>query len=133
MNITKKRISDLMHERNTSQQQLADFIPITQATLSRNISDPEKMNIITIARISAFFDVSLDYLLGRVDEKKEIVKQIRVIDNPLTSPLANTPEYKSVIDKVDRLTRDELIFLNGAIATLLGSANITENIKRNIS
>ena len=127
MDITKKRIHDLMYEGKISQQTLADFIPITQATLSRNISNPEKMNINTITRIATFFDVSLDYLIGRTDQRKQIVQVIETIKNNVDAPLSNTPEYKAAISLISKLNRDELIMLKGMILAIIGNSDASKD------
>lgn len=71
----KKRIEDLLDEKNMNQAELAEKIGITAATLSRNINgvNPPKAEIVSL--IADFFDVSVDYLLGRTNNK-EIVNGI---------------------------------------------------------
>lgn len=130
MKITQKRISDLMHDKKVSQQQLADYIQITQATLSRNLADPEKMNINTITKIATFFNVSLDYLLGRTNDPKQIIQIIEKIESVPDSPLSNTPEYKAVIKLISNLNRDELIMLKGMILAIIGNSNNPKDDKR---
>lgn len=66
----KKRIDDLLEERNMNQADLADKIGITAATLSRNLNgvNPPKAEI--VSAIADYFNVSTDYLLGRTESKK---------------------------------------------------------------
>jgi hypothetical protein len=45
----------------------------------------------------------------------------RFIPSQSKSPLANTPEYQTVANLVDRLERDELIMLKGMIMAIIGS------------
>ena len=73
--MTKQRIEDLLDEKNMNQAELAEKIGITAATLSRNINgvNPPKAEIVSL--IADFFDVSVDYLLGRTNNK-EIVDGI---------------------------------------------------------
>ena len=73
--MTKQRIEDLLDEKNMNQAELAEKIGITAATLSRNINgvNPPKAEIVSL--IADFFDVSVDYLLGRTNNK-EIVNDI---------------------------------------------------------
>lgn len=65
-----KRIRDLREDRDLTQQQLADYLNISQATYSRyesgNLDVPSSMLI----KLSEFYDVSIDYILGQTNISK---------------------------------------------------------------
>lgn len=74
------RLRELMKESHVSQKQLAEALGITRQSISQycdGSSQPALNNLITIAD---YFNVSLDYLLGRIEvastsiNKKEICK-----------------------------------------------------------
>lgn len=72
--IFKKRIKELLFERNITQQELATAIKITPATLSRNMNglNPPKAEV--VIAIANFFNVSTDYLLGLSNVKNDLYK-----------------------------------------------------------
>lgn len=124
MNITKKRIEDLMYEKRITQVGLGEIVGVNQATLSRNLSGMHAMKIDILIKIADYFKVSTDYLLGRTDNKSsqpQIIEKIIPVPTNSKSPLANTPEYQTVMTLIDRLTRDELIMLKGMIMAILGN------------
>jgi transcriptional regulator with XRE-family HTH domain len=63
------RLKSLREEKKLSQEELSQLINISRSTLSmyeinRRQPDPE-----TLQKIADFFDVSVDYLLGRTDKR----------------------------------------------------------------
>jgi transcriptional regulator with XRE-family HTH domain len=67
MNNFAKKLTDLMKEHGTSQNQLAIILSVKQQTISRYINGEREPNIDTILEIAKYFDVSTDYLLGLED------------------------------------------------------------------
>ena len=68
--ITRKRIMNLMEERNIKQLTLASDLGMTQASLSRNLNGVHEPKAETIEKIANYFNVSVDYLLGNTDDRK---------------------------------------------------------------
>lgn len=61
------RIKDLRKSKNLSQKELADILFVNQTAVSqweREVTTPTKE---TLIKLSDFFGVSVDYLLGRED------------------------------------------------------------------
>lgn len=58
------RIISLMRERRINQKQLAEGIDITEAALSRYLNGERTPRIDVVIKSAAFFDVSIDYILG---------------------------------------------------------------------
>lgn len=65
-----ERLRELREENNLTQIQLARELLIDQRSLSFYEIGKYEPNIDTIKRMSIFFNVSSDYLLGLTDEKK---------------------------------------------------------------
>lgn len=65
----KEKVNLLMQEHNTTQQELADYVGTTQATLSRNINGLHSPKAEIVEKIAKFFDVSVDYLLTNKQPK----------------------------------------------------------------
>lgn len=88
------RIQSLRKSGNLSQQLLADAIGVTKSTISRIESASRAASIEIVYALAEFFDVTLDYLVGRNDDKKinngnadlpskedELIKNFRSLDN----------------------------------------------------
>lgn len=66
-----KKIADLRRERDgMTQRDLAKAIKVTQASVSRWEKDQLKISGENLIKLSLFFDVSTDELLG-IDEKRK--------------------------------------------------------------
>ena len=72
--ITAERIKALREENNLSQTLLAQVIKGTQKEYWRMESQDYKPNIIRLAALAYFYNVSLDYIAGISDERTPISK-----------------------------------------------------------
>ena len=64
------RLRELRLERNMSQQRLAMELSMTQNTISRYENGEREPGIEELIRIADYFNVSLDYLLERSEQKR---------------------------------------------------------------
>ena len=64
----KVRLRELRKARGLSQVKLAMDLNISQNTLSRYENREREAGYDTLIKIADYFDVSIDYLLGRTDE-----------------------------------------------------------------
>ena len=67
-----KRLKELREEKGYTQQEIASKIGLTKGAYGcyeRGISVPDTQTLLELAEI---FDVTTDYLLGRVDNKKPL-------------------------------------------------------------
>lgn len=67
MEILAKRIKELRLERNLSQRALAQKLGVSKSIISYWESDKVAITDVNILKLSDFFDVSCDYLLGKTD------------------------------------------------------------------
>lgn len=65
------RLKELRKRRGISQLKLALDLNMNQNTISRYENLEREADYETLIRFADYFDVSLDYLLGRVDEDKK--------------------------------------------------------------
>ena len=75
------RIKNLRKEKGLTQQSLADLLFITKSSVSKyehNINIPENE---LLQKIADIFDVSIDYLLCRTDNKKNSIIEGNYNDN----------------------------------------------------
>ena len=63
------RLKQLRKERHISQLKLALDLSMNQNAISRYENMEREADYQTLIRIADYFDVSLDYLLGRTDKK----------------------------------------------------------------
>ena len=61
------KLKELRKRRNLIQEQLADEIGTSQQTVSRVEKDKLSMSIETLIRLTVYFNVSADYMLGISD------------------------------------------------------------------
>ena len=64
------RLKKLRKERNISQMKLALDMNTNQNTISRYENMEREADYATLIRFANYFDVSLDYLLGRSEKNK---------------------------------------------------------------
>ena len=62
------RLKELRRERKISQLKLALDLNMNQNTVSRYENLEREADYETLIQIADYFDVSLDYLLGRIDK-----------------------------------------------------------------
>lgn len=77
-----ERLQELRKDHNMSQAEFAKFLGVSHYTVSSyecNRSDPDDKTKIVIAKL---FDVSVDYLLGLIDEPLSFNRTIHTLTLP---------------------------------------------------
>jgi len=69
-----RRIRDLREDRNLSQGDIAEYLNIKQNTYSRYETNERSIPLEAIDKLADFYGTSVDYLMGRTDEKKPYPK-----------------------------------------------------------
>lgn len=76
----------LREERNLSQEEIAQFLGVTRQAYSRYEREERELNYKSLVKLSKFFDVSIDYILGNTTYYfPDLIKQSSTSDNELTS------------------------------------------------
>ena len=65
----KFRLKELRKERNISQLKLALDLNMNQNSISRYENMEREADYETLIKFADYFDISIDYLLGRTDKK----------------------------------------------------------------
>lgn len=80
----KNRIKDLREDANMRQIDLADAVGIDQRTISNYETGKTYPDSFALIKIADYFNVSIDYLVGRTDynvyaskEQNDLLKKIR--------------------------------------------------------
>lgn len=84
MNITSKRIQKLLEDNNISQRELAENVQVTEVTISRYVNGHREPKMHIIDKIAQVFDVSTDYLLGRVNDPQNKIISNKDIPHELS-------------------------------------------------
>lgn len=64
-----KRIKDLMREYGLNQVRLAEKVGVKQNTISAWLSGKKEPSIRSLWLLADFFEVSVDYLIGRTENE----------------------------------------------------------------
>ena len=67
-----KNLKKLRLETDSTQQQLANYIMLSQQSVNKYENHDVEPDIDTLIKIADFFDVSVDYLIGRTDDCGEL-------------------------------------------------------------
>jgi transcriptional regulator with XRE-family HTH domain len=89
-----KRLKSIRNDKNITQKELGKILSLSHATINRyerGVNEPDSS---TIVKIAEYFDVTLDYLLGRVDEPNAFLTK-ETANSDKTSIL--DPEYLKVL------------------------------------
>ena len=75
------RLRDLRHAKGKSQEDIATYLKITRASYSMLELGKRQMNYEILDCLSSYFNVSIDYLLGRIDENAVLsYEEIKIIE-----------------------------------------------------
>ncbi|WP_232695487.1 helix-turn-helix domain-containing protein [Brevibacillus daliensis] len=78
-----ERIAKLRLGKKMTQEELAKRLGITRASLSHYEKDRREPDYETTEKIADFFDVQVDYLLGRTDQHTSSIQSERFTENEL--------------------------------------------------
>ncbi len=72
------RIKEMRNGRHLTQEELGEIIGVSQQTFSRYEKQEVLMPVDVLVRLSRYFNVSTDYLLGLTDVKRNLNQQVTV-------------------------------------------------------
>ena len=65
-----QRIQDLRTDADMSQKQLSEILHISQRSYSHYETGSRNIPVEMLIRLANYFDISVDYLVGRTDKKE---------------------------------------------------------------
>ena len=74
----KNRLRDLRKNRRLTQEEFGEIISVTQQNISKYENDVYEMPIDVLVKVSKYFNVSIEYLLGLTEIKRDIAGQVVV-------------------------------------------------------
>lgn len=99
-------LKELMKERRLTQNDLADILNVSRASIYKYQQGKAEPNIETLIKIADYFDVSLDYLCGRQNSNVIFVDSL-------------TKEQKKIVSLVRGLTHDQSLLVLGYLSNML--------------
>ena len=66
--VFKRRLNDIISDSDYSKSELVKLIPISQSTLSNALAYGIIPSVKTLIKVADFFEISLNYLLGKTDD-----------------------------------------------------------------
>lgn len=100
------RIKGLREKNNISQKDFAVKIGVSNVVLSRYESDERKPDYDTLQLIADFFEVSVDYLLGRNNVKSSLSKADQ--DEAEFQAFANNPTLQKWYKELPKSKEEDL-------------------------
>lgn len=92
INLKGERLSDIRKDRGMKQQELADKLSVSVTTVSGYENDQNNPNDDIKVSIAQIFNISLDYLLGAIDEETALDRS-----NVLVLPKDFPPEARNEV------------------------------------
>ena len=65
-----QRIQDLRTDADMSQKQLSEILHISQRSYSHYETGSRNIPVEMLIRLANYYDISVDYLIGRTDKKR---------------------------------------------------------------
>lgn len=98
-----QRIKAMREQKELSQSALGSLLNKSQGTIAKYEKDLAEMDYSTLMKFCDYFNCSIDYLLGRVDEPNIEIKKVPSEDG--------TTELDIGVSKGTDLTQDEITAL----------------------
>ena len=97
------KLSDnIIHERKITQEELADFLGVTKASISKWENAQSTPDLMLLLQLSAFFDMTIDELIGYKAQLSR--EQIRRFYAELVGDFVKRP-FRETIEKTRNLAR----------------------------
>lgn len=70
-----QRLLELRKEKNLTQQEISKLLKMARTTYSGYENGSREPDNVTLDKIANFYGVSVDYLLGRTDQKNQVLSE----------------------------------------------------------
>lgn len=102
MSTFAKRLKELRTESHLTQQELADKFYLNKSSISRYEQGKQMPEIDQLQKLAEFFDVSIDYLLGKTN--------IRKPEDKISTALTEDPELLEFWSELRKRPELQLLF-----------------------
>lgn len=108
-------LRELRKSKNLSVKQLSELIGIQERSIYLYENGKQEPNYETLLKLADFFDVSIDYLLGRTDESEQTKK-------PAIGELLELSKNKQeILSLLDQVSEDNREMVDRAVKALIQS------------
>ena len=87
-----ERLTTLFRHSGKKQREICDATGITTSTMSRLLSEPSAPDVATAAKLSKYFNVSIDWMLG-----------LDVVDSQISEEANRLANFYDKIDESDKI------------------------------
>lgn len=98
----KQRIKQLRKEYNLTQEDLAKKVSKTRSAIAGWESEGKEPDHETLSILSEIFDVSIDYLLGKTNDRKQVIVDTKEKADTLAEEIIN------ILVETGELSKEEL-------------------------
>lgn len=74
----QNKLKELRKNRHLTQEELGEIISVTQQNISKYENNEYEIPVDIMVKVSKFFNVSIEYLLGLTEIKRDIAGQVLV-------------------------------------------------------
>lgn len=106
-----------------TQQEMADKLNISRSTIGMYETGAREPDYNTLELIADFFNVDIDYLLGRTDKTTSLPESIYYLNDDsreLAEFMFQNPEYKVLFDASRKVKKEDIEFVKQMIDRVRG-------------
>ena len=122
--VSGSRLRELRKAKGLSLKDVADQIGIYKPTLSNIERGVKPASLEMVITLADFFDVSIDYLVGRSDDPQRILSALGITLGEFfsgDSAPEMPPEVRQIVNKVIKLPHEKIKILNDVLDTWVES------------
>ena len=111
-----------------TQQELADKLKISRSTIGMYETGAREPDYDTLEEIADFFNVDIDYLLGRSDKTTLLPESSYYLNDDardLAQFMFENPEYKVLFDASRKVKKEDIEFVKQMIDRMRGDVDDT--------
>ncbi len=111
-----------------TQQEIADKLNISRSTIGMYETGAREPDYNTLELIADFFNVDIDYLLGRTDKTTSLPESIYYLNDDardIAEFMFRNPEYKVLFDASRKVKKEDIEFVKQMIDRVRGDVDDT--------
>ncbi|SJZ82945.1 helix-turn-helix domain-containing protein [Selenihalanaerobacter shriftii] len=117
--LLKHRLKQLRTEKKLTQKELGDHLELTPATISFYEIGRRTPDYETLINISNYFDVSLDYLLGKTHiRNSQTAKYLKDLPSKIVNELSSEPENLNKLMQTIYVAKKNNIQIKGLVKVI---------------
>jgi len=122
VNIFGKKLKCLREKRGMKQAELGNFLNYGSTAISNYEKGRNEPSMSDLCKLADFFDVSVDFMIGREERKSETDEMFKTLD---TDELRFLDIYKSLDRDNKAMLRKFAVFLKSDIKQATSKADLT--------